>query len=95
VIAGSRHQSHCLLPTKQKSRFERARQAIAAGDQAGVRTLLHQLVTQQTPSEVLSAILTDAVVATASARPDAETLERYRRTQRELDDWLRFAPARA
>jgi hypothetical protein len=56
----------------EESLRDRARQAIATGDQAAARALLHQLFVDETPSE-LSASLTEAVVATASAADrDAE-----------------------
>jgi hypothetical protein len=53
-------------PYQQESSLrDRARQAIATGDQAAARALLHQLFVEE-PDDRLSASLTDAVVATAS-----------------------------
>jgi hypothetical protein len=48
---------------------------------------LPQLFVEQ-PDDRLSASLTDAVVATASADGDVAARERYQRTQRELQDIL-------
>jgi hypothetical protein len=73
---------------------DRARQAIATGDQAAARALLHQLFVEE-PDDGLSASLTDAVVATASSTDgDVAARERYQRTQRELHNvlgWLESA----
>jgi hypothetical protein len=77
----------CSLPTQEGSLRDRARQAIATGDQAAARVLLHQLLVEE-PDDGLSASLTDAVVATASADGDVAARERYQRTQRELHDVL-------
>jgi uncharacterized membrane protein YebE (DUF533 family) len=75
-------------PYQQESSLrDRARQAIATGDQAAPRALLHQLFVEE-PDDGLSASLTDAVVATASADGDVAARERYQRTQRELHDVL-------
>jgi hypothetical protein len=75
-------------PYQQESSLrDRARQAIATGDQAAARALLHQLFVEE-PDDGLSASLTDAVVATASAERDVAARERYQQTQRELHDVL-------
>jgi hypothetical protein len=70
-----------------RSLRERARQAIATGDQAAARALLHQLFVEE-PDDGLLAAPTDAVVATASVDGDVAARERYQRTQRELHDVL-------
>jgi hypothetical protein len=72
---------------QEDSLRDRARQAIATGDQAAPRALLHQLFVEE-PDDGLSAAPTDAVVATASVDGDAAARERYQRTQRELHDVL-------
>jgi hypothetical protein len=72
---------------REGSLRDRARQAIATGDQAAARALLHQLFVEE-PDDGLSASLTDAVVATASTDGDVGARERYQQTQRELHEVL-------
>jgi phage shock protein A len=75
-------------PYQREGSFrDRARQAIATGDQAAARALLHQLFVEE-PGDGLSASVTDAVVATASAERDVAARERYQQTQRKLHDVL-------
>jgi hypothetical protein len=86
----SRHACHHLLPTSQQDRSvsELARQLpLATRLRRAARALLHQLFDEE-PDDRLSASLTDAVVATASADGDVAARERYQRTQRELHDVL-------
>jgi hypothetical protein len=66
---------------------ERARQALADGDIATARTVLRQLLVDAAAGE-LSDLMTEALVATATAHDAEQARERYGRTQRELQGFL-------